>query len=128
MKRLLWFLILSVGMSLSVSAALSELPIGSTNKVVEYNIRNTDIIYFGVGLDEDAPRGLWHYVTTHKKEDGTIESVNVLANRSRAELSKFVSETLQKVIASKIELTNLALEGKTFYRARLAPSASKPKP
>ena len=115
MKRLLWFLItlaLLAVKPVSVFAALLELPIGSTNKIVAHAVQNTDWVDFALILrksngEYERQLGLWQFTKYYG------EPINNIAQRSADELVKamqtIMREIVRTVLASKIGPT---LEGR----------------
>ncbi|MBI1975290.1 MAG: hypothetical protein HYS57_02940 [Parcubacteria group bacterium] len=97
----------------SVSAAISELPFGSTNKLVAYYVPRTDYLRFHLSLPGDAlvSRYLGRVYFTE-----TGEKVNNLARRSQAEFVTFIERKMREMILTALpEMFEPSLEGQTLY-------------
>ncbi len=77
----------------SVSAAITELPFGGTNKLVEYYLQHTDTVRFSLWLPGETMNIFLGRVYTTE----TGEPVNSLARRSQAEFVAFIERKMQEM-------------------------------
>lgn len=97
--------------TLEVSAAITEFPFGSTNKLVQYYVPRTDYLSFDIWL----PGETFNIFLGWVKVTETGESINALATRSQDELVQFIQRTLQaRVMAALPKVFKPEMEGKTF--------------
>lgn len=92
-------------------ALLSELPIGSTNKITAHNVRNTEYLGFRlVSGNWSEVLGLWQFNRYYG------ETINAIANRSADELKNVMQDIMREIMRAMLASERgPSLEGKTFW-------------
>lgn len=101
-------------MPISVSAALTHLPIGNVDEVLQHVLENTGWVRVKVQVykpGEYNPLGRWYDFNRYEKADGTTESINTLARRSLTELEILILRIMREAVRVNVDRTNTTLVG-----------------
>ncbi|MBI2475814.1 MAG: hypothetical protein HYV67_01050 [Candidatus Taylorbacteria bacterium] len=120
-KLVLAMFVASFAAGFQTFAAVSSLPIGSVEKVLNHELQNTHRIDINVDLMDDSGKNFtivyWNYWWSYTKSDGTTESVNALCQRSaatsdKAELKALLQTMMREAVRVSVDPNDPELQGK----------------
>lgn len=115
MKRFFLLLVFIAAAPIQVLAALDKFP-STPEEILQHHLENSDYVY--VRIDIFTPKtydpfgGQSYWFRSYLKDDGTSETINALARRSRQDLEALFQRIMREAVRVNVDPTSSALAGK----------------